>query len=63
MVGRKGTVEYCCNCLVGRRTVGCCAHVMTMVWYLGWARYEHNISASAPFLDDVVIQEMFNKIL
>ncbi|XP_047024539.1 uncharacterized protein LOC124633388 [Helicoverpa zea] len=56
--GRAGIVEYCCNCLVGRRTIGCCAHVMTVVWYLGWARYEDNISAPAAFLDDVVIREL-----
>lgn len=54
--GRGGIVEYCCNCLVGRRTIGCCAHVMTLVWYLGWARYQDNISAPAAFLDDVVIR-------
>ncbi|KAH9642810.1 hypothetical protein HF086_012304 [Spodoptera exigua] len=53
-----GIVEYCCNCLVGRRTIGFCAHVMTVVWYLGWARYEDNISAPAAFLDDVVIREL-----
>lgn len=55
--GREGIVEYCCNCLVGRRTIGCCAHVMTLVWYLGWARYEENISAPAGFLDEVTIRE------
>lgn len=55
--GRSGIVEYCCNCLVGRRTVGCCAHVMTLVWYLGWARHQSNISAPAEFLDDIVIRE------
>ncbi|KAL0829656.1 hypothetical protein ABMA28_003162 [Loxostege sticticalis] len=32
--GREGITEYCFNCLVGRRTVGCCAHVMTLIWYL-----------------------------
>ncbi|KAI5651719.1 DDE superfamily endonuclease domain-containing protein [Phthorimaea operculella] len=30
---RAALVEYCCNCLVGRRTVGCCAHVMSIVWF------------------------------
>lgn len=35
---------YCCSCLVGNRTVGCCWHVMTLLWYLGWARHQVNIS-------------------
>ncbi|XP_072936633.1 uncharacterized protein [Epargyreus clarus] len=56
MSGRHGILGYCCNCLVGRRTVGCCAHVMTLVWYLGWARYESNIRPPAEFLDEIVIQ-------
>ncbi|KAF9410990.1 hypothetical protein HW555_010122 [Spodoptera exigua] len=54
--GREGILEYYCNC-IGRRTVGCCAHVMTLVWYLGWARYENNIVAPAAFLDEVVVRE------
>ncbi|CAH2095644.1 unnamed protein product [Euphydryas editha] len=55
--GREGIVEYCCSCLVGRRTVGCCAHTMTIVWYLGWARHENNISAPAEFLDSIFIRD------
>lgn len=43
-------VGYCCNCQVGRRTVGCCAHIMTVVWYLSWGRY-NDINAPAPLLD------------
>uniref|UniRef100_A0A2A4J551 SWIM-type domain-containing protein n=1 Tax=Heliothis virescens TaxID=7102 RepID=A0A2A4J551_HELVI len=53
--GRSAIKKYCCNCIVGRRTVGCCAHVMTVIWYLGWARYQTNIFPPAQFLDDVLI--------
>ena len=28
-----------CKCKCGRRVVGCCAHVATVVWYLGFARH------------------------
>ncbi|CAH2084578.1 unnamed protein product [Euphydryas editha] len=35
---REAIAHYCCSCLSGRRTIGCCAHVMCVVWYLGWAR-------------------------
>ncbi|CAH2105465.1 unnamed protein product [Euphydryas editha] len=55
--GRTGIIEYCCSCLVGRRTIGCCAHTMTLVWYLGWARHQENISAPAGFLDEIFVQE------
>lgn len=28
------TVEkFCCTCLSGKRTVGCCSHIMTIIWY------------------------------
>ncbi|KAJ8720552.1 hypothetical protein PYW08_006017 [Mythimna loreyi] len=37
--GRSAIKKYCCNCIVSRRTVGCCAHVMTVIRYLGWARH------------------------
>lgn len=38
---------YYCSCLVGKRTVGCCAHVMCILWYLIWARY-NDVRAPAP---------------
>lgn len=47
----QAIVGYCCSCLVGKRTVGCCAHVMTVVWFLSWARY-NDVNAPATFLDD-----------
>lgn len=46
---------YCCNCLVGNRTVGCCCHVMAIIWYLGWARHQDNISPPASFLDNILL--------
>lgn len=55
--GREGIIEYCCNCIVGRRTVGCCAHTMTLVWYLGWARHQGHILPPAELLDNVIVRE------
>lgn len=49
-------VGYYCSCLVGKRTVGCCVHVMCIVWYLSWAR-SNNVSVSALFLDNVFLEE------
>lgn len=54
-VGRQAIVEYCCNCIVGRRTIGCCAHVMTIIWYLSYARYQNNINPNAQFLVTILI--------
>lgn len=54
-VGRQAIKQYCCNCIVGRRTVGCCAHVMTVIWFLSWARYQNNIYPPAQFLDHVLL--------
>ena len=28
-----------CQCKAGMRTVGCCAHVASVIWYLGFARH------------------------
>lgn len=49
--------EYYCSCIIGKRTVGSCAHVMTIIWYLGWARHQNNILPPAQFLDDIIVRE------
>ncbi|CAG9790244.1 unnamed protein product [Diatraea saccharalis] len=36
------------------RTVGCCAHVMVVAWYLGYARYEEVVHQPARFLDLII---------
>ncbi|KAL0879440.1 hypothetical protein ABMA27_003191 [Loxostege sticticalis] len=53
--GRDAIIQYCCNCIVGKRTVGCCAHTMSIIWYLGWARYQDNIVPPAEFLDSILL--------
>lgn len=49
-------IGYYCTCLIGKRTVGCCAHIMAIVWYLSWGRY-NDVSAPASFLDDIFIDD------
>lgn len=34
---------YYCTCKCGARTLGTCAHVASVLWYLGYARHEENI--------------------
>lgn len=38
-IERASIVEYFCTCETGSRTVGCCSHVMTIIWYLGYGQY------------------------
>lgn len=50
-------LAYYCSCIVGNRTVGCCCHVMTIIWYLGWARHQDTmLSAPASFLDNILVR-------
>lgn len=32
-------IEWYCQCKVGARVVGCCAHVASVLWYLGYWRH------------------------
>ncbi|XP_063373452.1 uncharacterized protein LOC134661345 [Cydia amplana] len=36
-------LAYYCKCKTGARTIGCCAHVASVVWYLGYARHQENV--------------------
>ncbi|KAF9405819.1 hypothetical protein HW555_013601, partial [Spodoptera exigua] len=53
--GRSAIVGYYCHCPVGTRTVGCCSHVMSILWYMGYARHQESISAPATFLDNLLV--------
>lgn len=52
--------NYCCSCLTGRRTIGCCSHVMCIVWFLGWARHQDDIRRPALFLDTIIIDDDYD---
>ena len=47
---------YCCSCPNGLRTVGCCAHVATVLWFLGFGRHQSEIPIPAAFLNDVCVE-------
>ena len=36
-------IGYYCTCKVGTRTLGTCAHVACIIWYLGYARHTENV--------------------
>ena len=33
--------DHYCQCKSGARKVGCCSHVSTILWYIGYARHTH----------------------
>lgn len=37
-----------CECKGGSRTVGCCAHICSVIWYLAFARH-NNYKATPDF--------------
>lgn len=51
---RDSIVEYFCTCETGSRTVGCCSHVMTIIWYLGYGQY-NEIRVPNPDITNVSI--------
>jgi hypothetical protein len=48
--------QHYCTCLTGRRTMGTCAHIVSIIWYLGYARHT-GFTAPATFLNYVIIDE------
>lgn len=47
--------EYYCSCIHGRRTLGSCAHIISIIYYLAWARHEGDMIQPAGFLDLVCL--------
>ena len=48
--------EHYCTCKVGARTVGCCAHIASLVWYLTFACYEPTIKLPAQSLSSYFVE-------
>lgn len=57
-IGIRKIAQYYCTCLTGRRTIGSCAHVVSIVWYLGAGRHELFIPP-AGHLTELIIDEHF----
>lgn len=50
-IGHAAVLGYCCACKNGLRTVGCCSHVMVLIWYLGYALKNDKVRPISEFLD------------
>lgn len=51
--GSSSIIGYYCQCKNGQRTVGTCAHIMAVLWYLGFAKNNNNIKNPAAFLQNI----------
>jgi len=40
----KQVLAWYCTCAAGARTVGCCSHVATAIWFLGYERHQLTIN-------------------
>lgn len=49
--GPDAIIGYSCDCKNGLRTVGCCSHVATTIYYLGYARHNGGIMPVAGHVD------------
>lgn len=47
--------EYYCSCYHGKRKLGSCAHVVSVIYYLGWARHQDHFDHPALGMDYVLI--------
>ncbi|KAJ8683762.1 hypothetical protein QAD02_019554 [Eretmocerus hayati] len=56
-VGIRGIVGYCCECANGLRTIGCCSHVASIIYYLSHARYLSQIIRPAEILSRIFEHE------
>lgn len=54
--GADTILGYYCSCKNGLRTVGCCSHTMTIIYYLGFAQYNGGVREPSKHL-----REVFNR--
>ena len=46
--------EWLCTCKNGKRTVGCCSHIASIIYYLSFGRY-NKLTSPASILDSIII--------
>lgn len=53
---RNAIEQWYCTCLTGARTIGSCAHIVSIIWYMGKGRHtEFNLPAE--MLSSIMIDE------
>ena len=58
--GPESIDSWFCTCRNGKRTVGCCSHIASIIYYLSCAKYLVNIRTPAGFLDNLIIPTLLN---
>lgn len=53
--GINSIMGYSCDCKIGSRVVGACAHIMCVIWFLGYAQYR-TIKEPSAFLNNYLIK-------
>lgn len=43
-----------CTCKVGARVFGCCAHIASTMWYLGYSRWELETPSTCKYADSIL---------
>ena len=38
-------IDWACTCFAGLRTVGCCSHIASIIYFLSYAKYQDKIHA------------------
>lgn len=55
-IGHQSVLQYCCSCKVGNRTVGCCSHVMSLLFYISYSPNFADIKEFSSHLKNVFEQ-------
>ena len=53
--GAGGIAHYACTCICGKRTLGTCSHVASVLWYLGFGRHQLGYKYPAAHIADNVL--------
>lgn len=51
--GTDGIIAWMCRCKNGLRTLGCCAHIASVLFYFGYGRHQETIRTPAAFLNNL----------
>lgn len=55
--GEECVLEYCCSCQHGLRTVGCCSHAMSLMWFALYIKHTFAMPEPAAFLNDYFLED------
>lgn len=53
--GRSAIRHYYCTCVIGKRTIGCCSHIMCIIWYMSYARHLQVLLPPALGLENIIV--------